>query len=1411
MRVASEGVRQALAFRSIRVNKATERGQTMFRVKRWWHLSAALPWAVLFVGLVISLSASQWQREHTDHQAKIDFERIVDRISEDIERRLRQPIYGLRGAAGVYAANGRLDRAGFSAYVASRDLPKEFPGVRGFGFIERVERSGLDQFLSKARADGMPQFELRTLHDKDLSDLYVVKYIEPATLNQGAMGLDVGSESVRRSVLESAMLSAEPRLSGSVTLVQDALQTPGFLLYVPLYRTGHVPDTPELRKSALVGLLSAPIAANEMFRGVARAQANLVQFELFDPAAGRDGLGLQVYDSAREDPVASVALDPRAESRPSKGRYEVTRPMEMIGLALVLHSNSTMAFDAAVPTAAANGILVMGVLISVLVASFVRQQQRRRQLAEDNAQGMTVDLARLALVAQRTSNVVIITDRALRITWVNEGFTLLYGYSLEEAIGQTPGGLLGHPDTPPEALKTLRESAEAGVGCRVELVNHTRSGNIVHVATEVQPTLDAQGKLIGFVEIASDISAGKREEKELSLERQALANVIEGTGAGTWEWRLSTGELMLNERWANILGHSLADLGPMNIERWTERVHPEDVGRVRELMEQHFGGLTPVLEFEARIRHRDGHWVWIMARGKVVDRKADGRPRLLAGTLIDVSQRKHAESESARSAALLRGAIDAIDEAFVLYDPDDRLVFCNEKYREIYDSVAHLMVPGVRFEELIRAGAEQGHYADAIGRVDDWVAERMASHLSGESTLVQKHQNGRTLRIVERKMPDGHLVGFRIDITELANATEAAQAASKAKSQFLANMSHEIRTPMNAILGMLRLLRKTGLDARQSDYAEKTQRAARSLLGLLNNILDFSKIEADKVTLEHHPFSVDQLVSDLSVIVQGSLGDKPLQLKFDIDPALPRFLMGDAMRLQQILTNLMGNAIKFTAEGEVALSMKVIALGAAEVTVEMAVRDTGIGIAPESQGLIFNGFAQAEASTTRRFGGTGLGVAISQRFVCLMGGDLKVDSALGQGSRFHFRVSLPLAADDDAQRLAQEMRDKETANLQQPLPLSHPLNQTPSMQRLSGLHLLLVEDNANNQQVARELLESEGALVQIANNGKDAVDVLAAASPMFDVVLMDLQMPVMDGFTATSRIRQDLGLSRLPIIAVTANTMLGDREDCLAAGMSDHVGKPFDLDHLVGVLRKQVGRVGTESVREQVELVLPPSVAAAAHAGDIQVVRAIQRLGGKVPLYRQMLRKVLLDLAAASDSLQVAAPTPDQPSLISVLHTLKGLVATLGAERLAAEIAESESVLKSCADGPESGMVARELRARVCIQACDTIDRGRLKLEALLSAMEQSAEVGGAVGMGSDDLSGAFNSADAAALRTGLGCLAELLRQSDMSALDALARLPRPPEGALRAPMQALESHIAALDFEPALGQCERLMDALQD
>lgn len=962
-----------------------------------------------------------------------------------------------------------------------------------------------------------------------------------------------------------------------------------------------------------------------------------------------------------------------------------------------------------------------------------------------------------AAIVEQSPDAILGLDTEGRVTSWNRGAQRLFGYTPQEAQGHSLGALIvpkGQPSDELEALKTLPLSGESPT---MELWRTTRDGRSVMVAMTLSGLSDDKGALVGASAIVRDITAEREAQRRLvelkegleqevkdrtaSLadERERLDNILQGTDAGTWEWNVQTGETRFNERWARIMGRSLEELQPVSIETWMKFTHPDDLARSGELLQAHFRGETGIYECEARMRHRDSTWVWVLDRGRVRTWTAEGLPEWMYGTHQDITANKHAQESIARSEALLRGAIGTVDEAFVLYDPDDRLVFCNEKYREVYPGVAHLMTPGARFEDIIRAGAEMGDYKDAIGRVEAWVADRLAAHRSGNTELLQKLSNGRTLRIIERRMPDGHTVGFRIDITHLVQAREQAQEASRIKGEFLANMSHEIRTPLNAMIGMTHLLEDTKLSDYQAQLLEKSQVAGRSLLALVNDVLDLAKIEAGGLDLDVEPFSPNQLLSEMDSLFRPQAESSGIQYAVGAGSGVPAVVLGDALRVRQIFTNLIGNALKFTQAGQVSVTLDAVVptQGVDDTGVRLrgVVRDTGVGIDARR---LFNPFTQADTSTTRRFSGTGLGLSIVRKLAEAMGGAVGLESEPGKGSEFWFELVLQRPTVADLQRWS-EPGEPAQADVQE------------RGRALHQLSLLLVDDSEINLEVAKGLLVREGARVCLARDGREALEALRDDPNAFDAVLMDLQMPEMDGMEATRRIRSELGMVDLPIIAVTAGALAEERQRALDAGMNGFVTKPLDPERLVRTVRECVVPATVSNKVPDGPAPLAPTMTIDMDGAwpviqGVDSPLAARRMSGDLPLWLKSLRRLLNEFGDLTEHAPDVVLAPERrPALMARLHKLRGGAGTLGATELERAAGVLENALRHGLKDPPPGELWTTLQT--CMAQLKHSSAPVLNADSLREV--QGTETGGA------DVS------DADVHR-----LLDMLRNQDMDAMD---------------------------------------------
>ena len=624
--------------------------------------------------------------------------------------------------------------------------------------------------------------------------------------------------------------------------------------------------------------------------------------------------------------------------------------------------------------------------------------------------------------------------------------------------------------------------------------------------------------------------------------------------------------IYLNKRWGEITGMDPADgLG----FGWLQTIQPDDrAPYLNKMSSPEYLPTAASFERQLYLPGKDPLWVWV-THSALVD--ANGKKTGTVGTMENITERKNAEErlraakETAEAAEQrFRTLCEQIPVGVFQTDGQGDLVFVNSQCLEI---------SGQTREQTMGKGFLNSVHPDDLALIMNDVHRPEETPL--HHRMVRPDGEVRWVRSTRRFVAggggtSGGMVGVLDDITErrrnedeLQGAKEAAEAGSRAKSEFLAAMSHEIRTPMNGIIGMASLLEDTELNPEQREYARITRASAHSLLTILNDILDFSKIEAGKMEIERLPFDLRGAVEETAVLFQQQFANKGLELKITIAPELPSWALGDSGRVQQVMRNLLGNAMKFTERGSVLVDASQRQTeGQAEF--RFAVADTGIGISAEKLGLIFDSFTQADASTTRRFGGTGLGLAISKRLVTMMGGTIGVTSEPGKGSTFWFALPMEAVAVAPAGPESARMPNRQSSVSDLAV-----APETAAPPEFAHARVLVVEDNAVNQKLAVWMLERMGCRVDVAGDGKAGVEL--AMKHRYAAILMDCQMPEMDGFEATQEIRRrESPGQRCAIVAMTANAMRGDREKCLQAGMDDYISKPISKKDLLEALRRNV-------------------------------------------------------------------------------------------------------------------------------------------------------------------------------------------------------------------------------------------------
>lgn len=654
--------------------------------------------------------------------------------------------------------------------------------------------------------------------------------------------------------------------------------------------------------------------------------------------------------------------------------------------------------------------------------------------------------------------------------------------------------------------------------------------------------------------------------------------------------------------------------------------------------------------------------------------------------MVMLRQRDKAEEERARARQTLENALEAMSDGFVMFDADDRLVACNSRYKDFYRISAPFIRPGVSFEEIMREGAKRGQYPQAGDDIEAFVAESKAFHLGDKPPMERLLPDGRWVLITERRTPDGGTVGIRTDITalkramqDLAAARDAAAAAGEAKSRFLARVSHELRTPLNGVLGFAQvLLQDPRLEPDQREQVKTLHEAGRHLLDLVNGLLDLSKIEAGRLDLAPRPVALRPLLDGCATLLAPEVARKALSFHLDVDPALPEAAELDPTRLRQLLLNLLSNAVKFTPSGG-RVELRLRRLDADHLRIE--VQDTGPGVPPEKRHLLFEDFVQLEPQGSEEAQGTGLGLAISARLVALMEGRIGCTEPPGGGALFWIEIPLRPAT----------LPEPDQAGTAAPAG-AHPGK---------PLRLLVVDDVAANRQIAQAMLRSAGHSVEVAEDGVGAL--LALTNGGFDAVLMDLQMPTMDGFEATRRIRAlPPPACDVPVIALTASALPEQIEATRRAGMDGHLAKPLDRSALLQLLQNLPNGRGAHAMSDAREPATPYLDGTALDTLERELGHAAHGI----------LAEFVGEVRRALSLLSNATPgeKSDAAHVQHAAHRLVGAARTLGATRLATE---AEALQKAARGGDP----APDLQAAVIAVARATLPEleRRLGIEGVVA------------------------------------------------------------------------------------------------
>ncbi len=763
-----------------------------------------------------------------------------------------------------------------------------------------------------------------------------------------------------------------------------------------------------------------------------------------------------------------------------------------------------------------------------------------------NKESDNFEQASLVAAVDQAADAIVITDTSGRIQYVNPAFTALTGFTSDEAVGQNPR-ILKSGRQPDSTYEQLWKTIQAGGVWQGELINRRKDGTLYHEDMRITPVKGSNGEIVNFIAIKRGVTKEKIHEQESLFRIMA-----DGCPALMWVTNAEGRCEFINRAYREFFNTTFEQVEGL---KWQTLLHPDDGPGYLEASNRSVRERAP-LRSETRARSADGEWRWLATYAEPRF-SSDGEFLGQVGLSLDITESKQVEQALRSSEEKYRQLAENIREVFWIMPPEeDEIPYVSPAFEQVWgrsreslyknpfswvesihpddrERARLLLTRQVQGEPVLRE-----YRIRTPEGVEKWIRDR---------AFAVRDQSGKVIRVV----------GIAEEITEqkryetdLIHAREAADVANQAKSDFLANMSHEIRTPMNGIIGMTELTLDTELDSTQREYLNAVKYSADALMSVINDILDFSKIEAGKLGLDPVEFSLRDCVGHAMKTLSVRAYEKDIELACSVPPELLDVIVGDPVRLHQVILNLAGNAIKFTEQGEVVLRVQPEGVDADGMTLHFAITDTGIGIPPEKQKVIFNPFTQADTSTTRQYGGTGLGLAITARLIEMMGGQIWVASEVGKGSTFHFTAHFGKAAAG----------------------VSVGIRADPAI--LKNLRVLVVDDNATNRQILKKTLEYWRMRPTVAASAEDALALLdqaRLAGTTFALLIVDCHMPGMDGFTLVELIRQSPEWAGLTTVMLSSGGQRGDAQRCKQLGMAAYLVKPILQSELLDTLLEVLG------------------------------------------------------------------------------------------------------------------------------------------------------------------------------------------------------------------------------------------------